>query len=217
MLQIEKVIKYSFKNKELLKIALTHSSFSSYPKNYERFELLGDSILDLVVIERLLLFFPTKDEGYLTKQKNYLVSSKNLSFISNKLNLINYIIFNKSLIIKDDSVKKRISCDIYEAIIGAIYLDSDYKYAQTFIKDTLFKYYDINEANSSNYKGILNEFCQKKGLTEPTYKIIEINGPEHQKVYKVELFINNSLFVGNGSKLKEAEESAANKALLTLK
>ena len=170
-----------------------------------------------MVIERLLLFFPTKDEGYLTKQKNYLVSSKNLSFISNKLNLINYIIFNKSLIIKNDRVKKRISCDIYEAIIGAIYLDSDYKYAQTFIKDTLFKYYDINEAQSSNYKGILNEFCQKKGLTKPTYKIIEINGLEHQKVYKVELFINNGLFVGNGSKLKEAEESAANKALLTLK
>ena len=61
-------------------------------------------------------------------------------------------------------MKKRISCDIYEAIIGAIYLDSDYKYAQTFVKDTLFKYYDINEAKSSNYKGILNEFCQKKRL-----------------------------------------------------
>jgi ribonuclease-3 len=167
-----------------------------------------------VAIERLLLLFPTKDEGYLTKQKNYLVSSKNLSFISNKLNLISHITSNKSLIIKSDSVKKRISCDIYEAIIGAIYLDSDYKHAQTFIKDTLFKYYDINKAQSSNYKGILNEFCQKKGLSEPNYKIIEINGLEHQKVYKVELFINDSLFVGNATKLRRSEEKAAKKALI---
>ncbi len=210
---IEKILSYQFKNKTILEIALTHSSIESNPQNYERYEFLGDSIIDFVISD-YLVNNTSYDEGRSTIIKSKYVSRKNLAKVSKSLNLIKYIKIHRSINLKLNSTLNRINADIYESIVGGIYLDSNMKTVKKFIYNTLLneKYIPL----SNNYKGKLNEYCHENGYNEPVYKVVKESGLDHLKKFSVKVFINGNSYEGSGSKIKNAEIKSAKKALIDL-
>ena len=211
-IELQKKIKYFFKDLSLLETALTHSSYSKKSYNYERLEFLGDSILGSIVSEFLFLKFSDKNEGYLTQQKSLIVNKKNLAEASNKLDLIKYARIGDSINFSNKPTMIGINSDIYESLIGAIFLDSGYTTVKSFVSSTLlYKEYSLNKINN---KGALIELSNKRKLKEPTYHLIdELLCSNDNKIFSVKLEIGNQYFFGKGYKLKEAEENAASKAL----
>ena len=211
---IEKKLNYTFKKKQLLKIALTHKSVKSEAnQNYERFELIGDSVVNLVITEWLTIKYPNAKEGELTTKRASIVSTFFLSKISQLLNLSQNLIISKGVDINNTVVSKNINADLYESIVGAIYIDSDFYSAKKFILKTLIKNYDLLDKNI-NYKGILIEHCHKTYNKPPIFKIIETNGPDHDKTFKVRVTVNNIMkFEGNGKSIKDAEQKSAHNAI----
>ena len=210
--KFQKKINYFFKDLFLLEVALTHSSYAKKPYDYERLEFLGDSIIGSIVSESLFLKFTNQKEGYLTKQRSLIVNKKNLAHISNKLNLIKYAKIGESINFSNKSTITRISADLYESLIGAIFLDSDYDYVRLFIYSNLLNQeYSLNKINS---KGNLIELCNKRKLKQPIYHLLsESLSINDNKNFSVKLKVDDKCFLGIGSTLKEAEESAASKAL----
>ena len=211
--EIEEILSYQFKNKSLLKIALSHTSVTSSPYSYERFEFLGDSIIDFVVSD-YLINNTNFDEGRSTIIKSKYVSRKNLADLSKSLNLIKYVKIDNSINLKSVATLNRISSDIYESIVGAIYLDSNIDKVKKFIYDTL-----LNKKHtylSENYKGKLNEYCHLKGYNEPIYKIVKETGLNHLKKFTVELNINGNIYNATANKIKDAEIKSAKIALTDL-
>ena len=211
-LKIQKKINYFFKNLFLLKVALTHSSYTKKPYDYERLEFLGDSIIGSIVSEALFLKFPNQKEGYLSKQRSLIVNKKNLAHISNELNLIKYAKIGESINFSNKSAITRINADLYESLIGAIFLDSNYDCVRLFIYSNLLNQeYSLSKINS---KGNLIELCNKKKIKQPIYHLLSeslsINDNKH---FNIKLKVGDKCFFGTGSKLKEAEEVAASKAL----
>ena len=210
---IEKVLSYNFKNKSILKLALTHSSIKQNPNSYERLEFFGDSIVGFIVSEWLYKKEKKLDQGKLTVLKNTLVSRKNMTLIAKEMNLIKYAIIHKSVDLDSQTVVNRINSDLYESIVAAIYLDSNYLTVKDFIYKTLLAFKSIKE---DNYKGKLNEICHEKKISTPIYSVILNTGPDHNKKYKVKVLIGKKFFFGKGTKVKEAEIDAAKKALINL-
>ena len=210
---IEETLSYNFNDKSILKLALTHSSIQSNPSNYERLEFFGDSIIDFIVSEWLFLKKEKLDQGELTTIKSTFVSRKNLSLLGREMNLINYAIIHKSVDLSSNSTIDRINSDLYESIVGAIYLDSNYQTVKDFVYNTLLKHDSVNQ---ENYKGKLNELCHQQQITEPIYNLISDLGPDHNKKYKVKVLVKGKIFFGYGTKIKEAEINAAKKALVNL-
>tara|TARA_Y100001968_G_scaffold315072_1_gene341256 strand:- start:277 stop:945 length:669 start_codon:yes stop_codon:yes gene_type:complete len=212
--KIQNLLVYKFKNKSILKLALTHSSLDSNPNNYERLEFLGDSIIDFIVSDWLFSKNKTANQGDLTINKSLLVSKKNLSLLGEKMNLIDYIIADSSVNLNNQSTVDRINADLYESIVAAIYLDSNYEKVKSFIYRTLLSSDLIQK--DENYKGKLNELCHENELEAPIYNLILQTGPDHKKQYKVRIFVKNQYFFGLGTKIKEAEMNAAKEALVNL-
>ena len=210
---IEETLSYNFNDKSILKLALTHSSIQSNPSNYERLEFFGDSIIDFIVSEWLFLKKEKLDQGQLTTIKSTFVSRKNLSLLGREMDLINYAIIHKSVDLNSHSTIDRINSDLYESIVGAIYLDSNYQTVKGFVYNTLLKHDSVNQ---ENYKGKLNELCHQQQITEPIYNLISDLGPDHNKKYKVKVLVKGKIFFGYGTKIKEAEINAAKKALVNL-
>ena len=210
---IEDLLSYKFNDKSILKLALTHSSQKSNPYNYERLEFLGDSIINFIVSECLFLKEQKSDQGILTSNKSSFVSRRNMSLLGQSMNLIDYAIIHKSVDLTSSSTVDRINSDLYEAIVAAIYLDSNYKIVKDFIYKTLLDFKSVKE---DNYKGKLNELCNQKKINEPIYNLISDSGPDHNKKYEVKVSINKKIFFGFGTKIKEAEINAARQALINL-
>ena len=210
---IEKILSYNFNDKSILKLALTHSSIRSNPNNYERLEFFGDSIIDFIVSEWLLLKKEKLDQGELTTIKSTFISRKNLSLLGREMNLINYAIIHKSVDLSSNSTIDRINSDLYESIVGAIYLDSNYQTVKDFVYNTLLKH---NSLDQENYKGKLNELCHQQKIAEPSYSLISGSGPDHNKKYKVKVLVKDKIFFGYSTKIKQAEINAAKKALIDL-
>jgi len=212
--ELEQNINYNFRDKSLLKISLTHKSLNPRPqKNYERLEFLGDAVLDLVVSEWLFNKYDFADEGDLTQRRAALVKKQFLAKMAEKLNLVKHAKTSTSLDIKNKKVVYNLNGNIFESLIGAIFLDGGMKPAEKFIQDFLIFYDD--EANSDdNYKGKLIEICQDKGVDSPIFNVKNVEGPDHDKVFIIEVVVfNNQIFIGNGKSKKEAEQLASRAAL----
>ena len=211
-IKLQKKINYFFKDLSLLKIALTHSSYLKKTYNYERLEFLGDSIIGLIVSETLFLNFNDKKEGYLSQKKSLIINKNNLAHISNHFNLINYANIGDSINFSNKSSIARISADLYESLIGAIFLDSDYETVKMFVNSSLLNQeYFSDKINS---KGKLIELCSKIKIKEPVYYLIdELLSTDDNKIFNIKLEVGNKCFFGKGSKLKDAEENASSKAL----
>ena len=200
------------KNEDLLMEALTHSSYAnehSNTKYYERLEFLGDAVLELVVSEYLYKNYE-QDEGDMTKKRaNYVCEDANYEYM-NKLGIIKFIKVGNGEV---GNVKKAIVADIFEAFVGAIYLDQGFPKAQEFILNIVTPYIIDNVSFFNDYKSILQEAVQtdRRSLL---YELVEETGPAHDKRFTIAVRIDDVVYgKGTASSKKEACQLAAKKAL----
>ncbi|BFD24758.1 MAG: ribonuclease III [Candidatus Parcubacteria bacterium] len=215
---LEKKIEVTFKNKDLLKQALTHRSYlnehsESELGHNERLEFLGDAVLEIVITEFLYLNFPEVDEGALTNWRASLVNSKMLYVTATELGLEDYLYLSHGEA-KDKNKKSRqyILANTVEAVIGAIYLDQGLEVAKKFIlKFIASKMDDILEnAAYLDPKSRFQEKSQEQRGITPHYEILEESGPDHAKTFVVGLYIDEELITrGEGSSKQEAQVAAA--------
>lgn len=207
-------LNYEFKEPKLLEQALTHRSLSK--NNYERLEFLGDSILGAVIASVLFNKNKNDQEGNLTRVKSAIVNEKTLSEIAISINLHKYIKVSKSAEKELVYIRPSVLCDVLEAVIGAIYTDGGYEAAETFILDTLGS--TINNPTSfRDFKSELQPIVQRKFKCEPLYKTAFTSGPEHSKIFKVQVYaMGHFLGEDEGMSRKEAEQNAAKQVLFAM-
>ena len=217
ILEFENQICYKFKNINLLKTALTHTSYAFENKVYsnERVEYLGDSILEFVSSKYLFLNYNNLSEGEMTKVRASAVCEENLYKIALKNNFSDFLYLGKS---EKSSCNKKASilADSVEAVIAAIYLDSGLEEAERFIIDNIKEEIEFASKNvgMKDYKTHLQEKLQENGDVLIKYNIINEDGPDHDKIFTAEVLCNNKKIAeGKGKSKKSAEMDAAKKAL----
>ncbi len=219
---LENKIGYKFKNQAFLKQALTHSSYANEQKinkigNYERVEFLGDAVLELVSSEFLFKEHPDIPEGELTKLRASMVCEPALAFCANDLDLKKFILLGRGEESTGGRNRDSIISDVVEAVIGAIYLDGGMEPAKEFISRFILSDLE-NKRLFYDSKSNLQELIQGKLKKEFHYELLEESGPEHDKVFEVELFMEGECIgKGSGKNKKAAEQQAAYKALLLLR
>ena len=214
--EVEKIIDYKFKNKKILQKALTHSSYSNEHnvESNERLEFLGDAVIEFIITEILYREFKGK-EGDLSKIRALVVSERPLSETIDKLNLAKYLIKGVGES-KNVTQSKAIKCDMFEAIMGAIYLDGGIEYAKRFFAFALGDIIEDLKVNGyvDDPKSKLQESLKQAKIVYSTTK----SGADHMPIYKTTVFINDiKAGTGQGSNKKTAEENAASMALNNLK
>ena len=216
--RFEKRIQYHFVNMYYLEKALTHRSVKNhYEGNYERLEFLGDAIIDHVVSHWLFKKYVKSDEGDLTKKRAALVNREFLGMLGQNLKITEVVQFGQGVNINDGKVANNISADVYEAIVGAIYLDGGYGDAADFIYRTLCLSEHMAREDS-NYKGQLIEYCHSQDLPTPQFEIVESHGPEHERTFTVKVSIDTQQnWMGIGSTKKSAEQDGSQRAINNLR
>ena len=166
---LEKKINYIFHNKEYLNQAFTHKSLNTEPrKNYERLEFLGDAVIDIIVSRELMRDFPEGDEGLLTQRRAALVQKPYLASIGHLLDLMDYLMIEKSVNLEIEKIAEKQQANLFEALIGAIYLDGGIEPCRKLILETVWTY--RHEAwKTTNYKGKLIEYCHSKNIENPLF------------------------------------------------
>lgn len=209
-------IGYEFKNESLLQIALTHSSFAHESKsnidNNERFEFLGDAVLELVISSFIFKNFPELPEGELTKLRASIVCEGSLAKKARELNLGNSLKLGKGEEHTGGRDRDSLLADAMEAVFGAVFLDSGIEEAEKFIinlmKDTIFEL--RKDFKHNDCKTYLQEIIQSKSKDAVEYNIIDENGPAHNKIFVAEVsHCGKILGKGTGKNKKEAEQNAA--------
>jgi len=219
--KVEEGLKYKFQDGNLLKKALTHSSYIQNSKDRidrdnERLEFLGDAILDAVISIDLYNRLGVAGEGALSKTRARVVREESLADIARKLSLGEYILLSEGERRGGGEDKDSILSDTLEAIIGAIALDGGFPEAQEFVKRNFeAPLIDaINKGGESDYKTSIQEVLQSEGKQDFEYRVVKEEGPAHAKTFYVELVLENTtLGAGVGMSKKEAEQNAAKAAL----
>ncbi|WP_369717189.1 ribonuclease III [Leptotrichia alba] len=219
--ELLKKIGYKFKNKMYLKEALTHRSYSNEIErekrfNNEKLEFLGDAILNLITTEYIYELYEKKTEGELAKLKSQIISEPVFSTIASDIELGEYLYLSNGEIMSGGRNRRSILGDAFEALIGAIFKDSDYYTAKNVaLKFLLGKINKLEEIEGTgDYKTVLQEFVQGRYKKMPEYKLLGTKGPDHDKVFEICVRWNNKIYgVGVGRSKKEAEKHAAKEAL----
>jgi len=218
--EIQKVIGFKPSKLKYFKKAFTHSSIkktssTGKPLNYERLEYLGDAILSAVIAYYLFKKIPLGTEGYLTQMRSKIVSREHLNEIGRDLDLIRFIISN----VPEKNFGDNIHGNIFEALVGAVFLDKGYTYCERFIYKTVIEpYVDIErlEGKITSYKSVLIEWCQKQ-KKKIKYDVYEDTGNDSLKHFSVKLFINEETIAkGRATSKKKAEEIASKRAYYKL-
>lgn len=214
---LEKSIGYIFKNKDLLKTALTHTSYAYENKvsSNERLEYLGDSILEFISSKYLFQNFNNLTEGEMTKVRAYSVCEDSLYKIAEKHNFSDFLYLGRSEKMSQ-SIKKALVADSVEAVIAAIYLDGGLEPAEKFILENIKEQVEFASKNvgMKDYKTVLQEELQKNGEVVIKYNLLKEEGPDHAKIFTVEVECDGKkLAKGVGKSKKKAEMEAAQKAL----
>ena len=220
--EIEKSIGYIFRNKELLKKALTHTSYAYENKvdSNEKLEFLGDSILEFVSSKYLYQKYPELKEGEMTKVRATVVCEKSLYKIAKMHNFSDFLYLGKSEKRTGGNQRPAILADSVEAVIAAIYLDGGIEKADEFIVNNLKEEIEIatKHVGDKDYKTVLQEKLQIHGDVKIEYIIIKESGPDHDKTFEAEVKYNGKILAeGKGKSKKEAQMQAAKKALENLK
>lgn len=217
-----------FKNQDLLITALTHSSFINdfYQDNdvglesNETLEFLGDAVIGMIVSKLLYDIFPKWEEGSLTKAKASIVSGSNLAKLSNQLELSQYIYMGKGEEKSGGRTRSSNLANAFESLIGALFIDQGYdvcfRIIEKTINEDLKSLEDDSDSNEifGNYKGTLQEKLLSEKLNLPIYKVVSIQGPDHNPSFTVEVYINGECFgLGEGKTKLIAEQKAALNAL----
>ncbi len=225
--QLEKEINYTFKNKDLLIRALTHSSFANEANaqhdsetkihSYERLEFFGDSILSFVVSEYICVNFPSFPEGELTKLRAAVVCEDSLYEIAKKHDIGRFILLGKGEENTGGRERKSVLADVVEAIIAAMYKDSGIKYCTEFILTNLREKISsiINTEKVEDYKSQLQHLVQQAPGELLEYELVDEIGPDHDKTFVMTAKLNRNIIgKGTGRTKREAEQQAAKEALI---
>lgn len=222
--EFQNKFKIEFDNQDLIKTALKHRSYLSITNeprinSNERLEFLGDAVLDLIVTQYLYEKFPRKTEGELSKVKSILVRKSVLAEIAAKVSLGNLILINWGEEKTGGRNRQSILADVFEAVIGAIYLDKGLEAAVKFINTYLLNDFKkiVRKELYVNHKSILLEHTQSSGQGIPIYKVADEMGPDHEKNFLVEVYVNGQkMGEGQGKTKKVAEQEAAKQAIKKL-
>lgn len=216
----EKIIGAKFKDKVLLKTAFTHRSYinenRTHEEHNERLEFLGDAVLELVVTEFLFKKYPKHNEGELTAFRASLVNTQTLSAISTKLGFNDLLLLSKGESKDTGRARQYILANTFESVTGALYMDQGYDVALKFIKENLFSEAEdiIKNGLLVDAKSRLQEKAQESVSITPAYRTIHEEGPDHDKVFTVGVFLNEKeAGRGKGKSKQEAEQEAAREAL----
>lgn len=212
-----------FNNHFLLTRALTHRSYMNENKfvleDNERLEFLGDAILNFIVAEWLYNQFPEKQEGFLTKVRAALVHTQQLSRFARQIDLGSALLVGKGEESAGGRDRDAILCDAFEALIAAIYIDTDIESVKTFVIPFLENesIHILNNHIEEDVKSRLQEWAQAQGYPSPNYKTVSERGPDHAKVFEVIAMVNNrKIAKGKGSSKQQAEKNAAENSIKKL-
>lgn len=223
--ELENSLNYKFNDISLLNLAMTHSSYANEHRlgvveNNERLEFLGDTILNLVVSQYLYKKYPNHPEGELTKIRAKVVCEYSLAYVAKKINTGKFLLLGRGEEATGGRDRESILADAAEAIVGALYMDSDFETTSSILLN-LFES-DIVRAVAkgdlfNDFKTELQEFVQKNGKSNMEYMVVKEEGPDHNKKFFIDVFIDGEVIgSGNGRNKKDAEQMAARKALIRL-
>ncbi|MBP3506920.1 MAG: ribonuclease III [Lachnospiraceae bacterium] len=220
--KVMEIIEYRFQNPALLKQAFTHSSYANERKinrieDYERLEFLGDAVLEMITSHALLQKYPKKHEGELSKLRSSLVCEYCLAQCARDLHYPDFVLLSKGERQTGGANRDSLLCDLFEAVLGAIYLDGGLQPATEYVEKFLLS--DIeNKRLFYDAKTNLQELVQKQELGELSYVLLDEQGPDHNKHFIVQVEINGKSYgTGDGQNRKNAEQKAAYAAILALK
>lgn len=219
--KLEKLLSYTFKNKDLLKEALTHRSYlnetSRWPLPHnERLEFLGDAVLELVITNALFEQFPKEQEGRLTTLRAALVNYQILAKLSRQIELENFLLMSKGEAKDTGRAREVILANAMEALIGAIYLDGGHDNIKKFILQIIWPHITevLQKKLYKDPKSLLQEKSQADLKETPNYELLSEQGPDHKKIFTVGVYIGDKKVAeGQGLSKQEAEIEAAKKAL----
>lgn len=213
ILKLEETIKYKFNNHQLLIEAFTHPSlkrcFTDKEKDYERLELLGDSILGFVITEALFKKFNNADEGKLAKLRACLVCKETLCEVAAEINLADYILMTHGEEVLGGRFNQNNLENVLEALLAAIYLDSNIDVVRSIILNLWSTKISDPNIKYSDPKTTLQEWSQKKFNIKPIYQVIEKSGEAHLPTFNVQVMVNEHNSIGQGNSVKSAEKDAA--------
>lgn len=217
ILELEKSLNYTFKNKKFLTTALTHSSYANEQKDpcpyNERQEFLGDAVLSIIVSDYLFKSYHLS-EGDLTKVRASLVCEKSLCNWAGKVDLGHHLLLGKGEEHTGGRTRPSILADAFEAVIAAIYLDGGLKAASAFVLEFVKNALEDGEVSFTDYKTMLQEIVQQNPEEKLSYVLVEESGPGHDKRFVVEVHLNSNVIgSGVGKSKKDAEQKAARQAL----
>lgn len=214
--ECQRTVRYRFRQPELLRAALTHTSgANTRTASNERMEFLGDAVLGLICCEQLYHRFPEYHEGDMTKIKSLVVSRRICAWISRQLGLGRFLFLGKGMGNPDD-LPENVLADVFESLVAAIYLDGGLDAARRFVQQWLTPIIEraSAEAHVGNYKSILQQFAQREFGETPRYQVLDEQGPDHNKCFKIAAQIQQRSFIPAwGRNKKEAEMKAAMNAL----
>jgi ribonuclease-3 len=211
---------HRFADERLLREALVHRSyrneFPDEPRHNERLEFLGDAVLDLVVAEMLMARLPDSPEGELTRRRAAVVNEQSLARTARRLDLGEVLLLGRGEELNNGRDRSSILADAVEALVGAIYLDAGYSAARDAALDWLTPLVEmaVSGAAPGDHKTALQERMQALGRGSPRYRVVSEDGPDHEKVFEVEISTGETVLArGTGRSKKEAEKEAAGRAL----
>ena len=214
--KLENSIGYSFRDKKLLQSALTHAS-ADVGESYERLEFLGDAVLALAVSEHLFFEKPEDSEGDLTKCRAALVNETALAEVARDLELSEFLTLGRGERNSGGADKPSILADVVEAIIGAVYVDSGFESAKSMVNRLLENSFQtvLSGGGFKDFKTRLQECYHKKGISDIQYVVYKEEGPPHDRVFYVKLYVDGEeIAQGQGRSKKTAEQKAAKQAYL---
>ena len=216
LLDLEHKLNYYFNDRNLLKNALLHKSLGNERKEYknqnnERLELLGDAVLDLIVAEYLYKNYKSASEGTIAKLKAMIVSEPILAKISRQIGVGKFLMLSRGEVISGGRNRESILADSFEAILGAVYIDSNLEEARVFALSHIKQYIDHIEENEDilDFKSILQEYVQKEFRTVPTYELVAERGPDHMKEFEIQVIVGNYREKAVAKNKKKAEQLSA--------
>ena len=216
LLDLEHKLNYYFNDRNLLKNALLHKSLGNERKEYknqnnERLELLGDAVLDLIVAEYLYKNYKSASEGTIAKLKAMVVSEPILAKISRQIGVGKFLMLSRGEVMSGGRNRESILADSFEAILGAVYIDSNLEEARVFALSHIKQYIDHIEENEDilDFKSILQEYVQKEFRTVPTYELVAERGPDHMKEFEIQVIVGNYKEKAVARNKKKAEQLSA--------
>ena len=216
LLDLEHKLNYYFNDRNLLKNALLHKSLGNERKEYknqnnERLELLGDAVLDLIVAEYLYKNYKNASEGTIAKLKAMIVSEPILAKISRQIGVGKFLMLSRGEVMSGGRNRESILADSFEAILGAVYMDSNLDDARVFALSHIKQYIDHIEENEDilDFKSILQEYVQKEFRTVPTYELVAERGPDHMKEFEIQVIVGNYKEKAVAKNKKKAEQLSA--------